>query len=237
VEQDGWIRHPRGKAYQEVIQEVKQKILAGILKPGQRLISERELAKRLGVSRNAVREGLKTLEYLGLLEVLDGQGAIVREVDPQIVAEIWSIIIVQERASFAHILEARKILESAAAGLAASKRLQDDLLNIELALAKLNRSQIDAEELAAKDIDFHHAILSATHNPLLIQITHSISELLSDHMIVVRSRLLGSIDQISAEHEKIYEAIKAGDSERASKAAFDHIASIPEQMVSEGYQV
>lgn len=225
----------RGKAYLKIIQFVMDSLMNDTLKPGYRLISERDLAQQLDISRNAVREGLKTLEYLGIIEVKDGQGAIVKDVvDQNFLSDIWALILVQENGSLLNVLEVRKILESGAAELAATNRTVEDLCNIQRYVLAMNLSrEIDVENLAKYDISFHRSVIQASHNPLLLQLWETISGLLSDHMKLIRKKLVRTTEEINSEHRKIYKAIEEANESMARQAALNHINSTLSQIAKE----
>lgn len=210
-----------------------------MLKPGQNLISERDLAQKLSVSRNAVREGIKTLEYLGLLDVVDGHGARVKKVDTQVIVDIWRLMLAQGQANLYHVLEIRRILESCAAELAALRRTSEDILHIEFNLARMTFPNQGLEELARCDMDFHQSVLFAAHNPLLVQMVQVINSLMYEQRVMAREKGQGGREnnkgyEIYEGHREIYEAIRDGNPEAARLFSSRHIDYILERITIVG---
>lgn len=229
-----WFKEPRGKAYLKVVRLIIDNMINGTLKPGYRLISERDIAQKLDISRNAVREGLKTLEYIGIVEMRDGQGAVVGEVGRQSLTDILTLILVEEQSGLLDIVEVRKIMESGGAELAAINRTVEDLCNIQRYVLAMNLArEIDAEQLAEYDISFHRAVMQASHNPLLVQLWETISDLLSDHMKLIRKKLMRTTEEINSEHRRIYSAIEESNELMSRQAALDHISSTLSQIAKE----
>lgn len=236
---NNWIKPKKGKAYQAVIEQVKQQIIDGVLKPGQNLISERNLAQKLSVSRNAVREGIKTLEYLGLLDVVDGHGARVKKVDTQVIVDIWRLMLAQGQVNLYHALEIRRILESCAAELAALRRTSEDILHIEFNLARMTFPNQGPEELARCDMDFHQSVLIAARNPLLVQMVQVINSLMYEQRVIAREKGQGGREnnkgyEIYEGHREIYEAIRDGNPEAARLFSSRHIDYILERIIIVG---
>lgn len=231
-----WVRAEKGKAYQVVVQKVMDKIVKGVLKPGNRLASERELADNLGVCRSSVREGLKTMEYLGLLEVVEGQGALIKEVEPQVVAEIWALILLQEKAKFLHVIEARKIVECNAAEIAAIRRTPEDLFKLESCLSRMlifseemseQMSEQKTKEFINLDKAFHKYIACATQNPMIVQLYDPLSIISYKHMEIKRQKIRSS-KIIYEGHQLIYDAIKNQDEKKARDEMRKHLSKFDE---------
>ena len=115
------------RIYEEIVRQVKALIAEGRLKSGDQLPPERDLAAQFKVSRTSVREALRTLESLGLIEIRPGEGTFVREVSVESLIEPLAHVILSQREAVGELFEARRLLEPALAGLAARRATQDDL--------------------------------------------------------------------------------------------------------------
>ncbi|KQN52136.1 FadR family transcriptional regulator [Rouxiella silvae] len=181
---------------------------------GEKIPNEAELSQLFDVGRNTVREAIRVLSHSGMLEVLQGDGTYVRsEIDPSEVMRQVSTSSLREH------FELQFMLESQAASYAASRSTPTDLRKIQKALK--NRGEKDdsstIEEFISKDIQFHNAIIEATHNEamkaLYLYFSLSVQKNLH-HMLSLKD--LPEPDL--AAHQKLYDAIAAGNSEDAQKA-------------------
>jgi DNA-binding FadR family transcriptional regulator len=190
--------------------------------PGTKLPSERELATRLGVSRPVVREALRILIERGLIEVAPGRGAFVRAPLPSDVARPFQALYRRGQATTRDLIEARIVLESEAAGLAAERATAADTDELERVIGEL-----DAERglvaLARLDLAFHTLVSRAAGNPVLEQMFRSISGLIFEHML--RSYADPTIGQeANPYHRLVAAAIRDRDPATARRAMRDHLA-------------
>ena len=150
-----------------ILQQIKDAILSGTMKPGDRLPSERELVNRFQASRISVREALKSLETSGLLKIKPGSGVFVAEVNSKAISRSLSSMLRIQRSSFNELTEARIVFEPSIARLASEKITPEDFLkmeeNIQQAVASINSNS----PTFALDIEFHSIIAEATHNPVI----------------------------------------------------------------------
>jgi len=131
------------KIYEEIVEQIKDLMAEGDLKPGDKLLSERELAERLQVSRASVREALRALEMMGFVEIRTGEGTFVREACSDAIIQPLAMFISIERGNFFEIYEVRKIFETAAARLAAERATSDELQKIAEALRQMEENMAD----------------------------------------------------------------------------------------------
>jgi GntR family transcriptional regulator, transcriptional repressor for pyruvate dehydrogenase complex len=200
-------------------------IIRGDYKPGQKIMTERELARALSVSRTSVREAINKLVTLRFLEHRQGQGTFVCAVDEAIKIPLDAVMQAQD-ASLVDFLEMRMGIECTDAFLAAQRSDAADLAAIERAINAME-GDIKAGGLGTDgDLAFHLAIASATKNPLQVYIVKNVAEFL--HM-GIRENLLhlyqepANIEEILAQHRAIYMNIRSKDAEAAFEAMRRHI--------------
>lgn len=208
------------------ILKIKEMIVTGELQPGSRLPPENELSERLGLSRNSLREAVKALEVIRVLDVRRGDGTYVTSLKPDLLLEAMSFVVDLHRDdSILEILEVRRILESRAAGLAARLITAEQVKEIMALLDKVSDDD-DVEELVAHDVAFHQAIAEAAGNTYLANLLSS----LSGHTVRARTwrgiTQRGAKDRTLAEHRRILEAIESGDVDLAQALMTTHVAGV-----------
>lgn len=215
------------KVYEEIVEQVIGMITQGKINPGDKLLPERELAERLQVGRSAVREAYRALEALGVLEIKPGEGTFVREISNKPMTDIMSWAVVTGKDTLFELLELRKIIETGAAALAATRRTEEDLTIIRTWIDRMKYDIENGNLGDTSDVKFHYAITSAAHNSLLSRLMDSISETMKKEMKVVREKLHQTSEtpgKIYNQHEIIYEAIAKGDEQAARLAMLDHLS-------------
>lgn len=199
-----------------VFENLREAILEGRLKPGQRLM-EVQLAEQLGVSRTPVREAIRKLELEGLVVMLPRKGAYVANVSLKDVIDV---------------LEIRASLEGLAASLAAERINEIDLDKVYKIAEEFRQSTMngDIEQSLKKDVEFHECIFKATNNKKLHQVINSLWEQVYRFRVTYVSDYDSSLN-IVEEHKLIIDAIAKGDSELAKKYATEHIENAEHFMV------
>ncbi|MGE5485107.1 MAG: FadR/GntR family transcriptional regulator [Ignavibacteriales bacterium] len=214
------------KVYEEIVGQVKDLIANGTLKPGDRLISERDLADSLQVSRASVREAFSVLESMGLIESRAGEGTFVRESTLDSIAEPLAFMVVRERDSGFALLEVRKSLECESAALAAVRGTAEDLQKIEDCLGEM-KNEVERGELGdVSDYNFHYSLAEATQNMVLVRVMATISDLYAQGLRSSRLRLYslpGMPNILFEQHTRIYDAVKAHRADDARQAMRDHL--------------
>jgi GntR family transcriptional regulator, transcriptional repressor for pyruvate dehydrogenase complex len=215
----------RTSLHERVAARVLSHIVQNDLVEGDRIPSERELARRLAVSRSSVRQAIAGLVAAGVLSTRHGGGTFAArlDLDSEPLASV-----ARRRALLPSVHEARRILEVPAAALAAERRDDTDLETIGRALA-LMASEIAAGEVGARgDAAFHAAVTAAAHNPAL----RELMERIEDDVAETRSESLSQDDRPPRsldDHRRIADAIAAGDAEAAAAAMrlhLDHVADV-----------
>jgi GntR family transcriptional repressor for pyruvate dehydrogenase complex len=192
------------------------------LKPGDRLPPERELAKQLGISRPALRAGLRSLVSVGKLRSRQGAGTFIADGPPVLDSEPLRLLASLHGFTFDNMFEVRSILEVSSAGLAADRANGEQMATMAEEIAEMYASLDDPQEYLVHDIRFHRAIAAASNNPTLATIVEMVSA-------VMYERRRESIEQAhdfseSIEmHRQIYTAIRARKSEDARAAMREHI--------------
>ena len=196
----------------------------GSIQPGEPLPSEAELSKRFKVSRTVIREALSRLKYDGLLESKQGSKSIVAEPGTKRVFRLDRLE-VTDLAEIGYLYEFRTILESAAAALAAKRRSPEDLDKLGLHLETLDRAARDGIDGTAANIDFHMGIVKASGNPFLKDFMRFFSGKIWDLVQADRdhSTYQGLPPEVQQEHVTIFEAISAGDPDKAREAILNHL--------------
>lgn len=218
------------KIYEQVAEELLLSIKNGDLKPGDKLDSVWQLAENFQVGRSAIREALSALRAMGLIEMRQGEGTFVREFDPSMISLPITTAVLMKKEDIENLLEVRKVLEVGASGAAASKRTEEDLINMKNILEKMMNSVGD-EELGEKaDFQFHLAVAKASQNPLLVGLMNNVGEMMLQSMRETRRVWLYSKETTSQrlydEHMQIYKAIEAMDVRRAQDLMISHLMSV-----------
>ncbi|MEP2533081.1 FadR/GntR family transcriptional regulator [Shimia sp.] len=221
-----------------IVSQIETLILNGILRDGGRLPSERDLAEQMGVSRPKVREALKLLEENDLILARHGEGTFVAPLVGSAMSPALIALYARHQDAFNSYLEFRIEQESFAANLAATRATKADKEILTRVMEDLEAAHLADDSQASQDADirFHSAIIDASHNSLLVHTMSSIYALTRQNLFYNRS-FLRSIDgtgqQLLAQHREIFEAIKAGNPERAATAARDHIEFVQRSYVEE----
>jgi GntR family transcriptional regulator, transcriptional repressor for pyruvate dehydrogenase complex len=197
-------------------------LLAGHVPPGGRLPSERHLAEELGVGRSVVREALKTLSLLGLVEVRHGDGTFLRSVESGLLPSVieWGLLLGERRT--ADLVEARQHLEAVTAQLAAARRTDSDLVALKDALVGMRSAGPDIEAFVAADVAFHLAVAEAAGNSVLSDVLRNIQSLLRVWITRV-IHAAGDSGPSCQEHVPVYEAIVRRDPIAAGAAMRAHL--------------
>jgi DNA-binding FadR family transcriptional regulator len=202
-------------------------LTSGQLGPGDRLPTERELALRLRVARSTVREAIRGLEMMRVLQVRHGEGIFVTSLDAPLLLEAsgFALQLMRDR-EVVELLELRAILEGAAAGLASARMNEDQLRAVQARLDELDAATT-ADELLEADIAFHAAVAAGAGNVVLASLldTFSARTYRARHLkadLALEETLVRS----KAAHRNIYEALVARDPEAARASASAHVSSL-----------
>jgi GntR family transcriptional repressor for pyruvate dehydrogenase complex len=208
----------------EAIEQIRRLIRTGELPPGSRLPPENELAAQLGLSRNSMREAVKALELIRVLDVRRGDGTYVTSLEPGLLLEGlgFAVDLLQDE-SILSVVEVRRLLEPPATGLAAERMTDEQLAGLEARLEEMEAAGRDAERQVAADAAFHREVFAATGNQTLVSVLDGLSSR------TLRSRIwrgvieAGAISGTLQEHRAILSALTARDRPLAEAAALIHV--------------
>ena len=217
------------KISESIVRQIREAIFGGVLKPGDKLPSERELIKAFGVSKASMREALRSLEVLGFLEIRQGVsgGAFVTEIEMKKARELCVNFLHFKNLSLEHLTEVRFILESHTAATAAETIQAADLKRLK-ALVEQGQKDLDRNDLSGlrfNELEFHRIIGDACCNPLLSFFVDLVHNLLADAKEILKPRFDFSLRVLKA-HQKIYEALEAGNAAQARRAMSRHLREV-----------
>jgi len=216
------------RLYEQIVQQIEESVLNGTLKPGDQLPAERDLAQRLGVSRTAVREAVKTLREKGLVEAYSGRGTFITNGTSQAARQSFDLMVkIGQQEGSPHLAELRLILEPGIAALAAGRVDEEHLAAMREAVAVMDRSQKDPDAYIEADLDFHLALAEAAANPLILSLIDSIVGLLREQRIRIFN-VAGGPQRGQFHHKKILAAIENRDPEAAREAMRAHLGQVRE---------
>ncbi len=196
----------------------------GRLKAGDKIPTERDLAKQLNVGRTTLREALKLLTLSGLLEARRGDGTYVRTEFKSLLSQELSWPLLLNTSDLDMISDVRLPLEVQAARLAAERATDEDVQKLAVFRQLLTIHGRDYEKETALDLEFHDAIAEASHNVLLCHLMRSLHSILRQY-ILLSNEMTESLDAIVADHQPIYDAIVSRNPEAAESAVKRHLAS------------
>lgn len=216
------IRIERVSVKDQVLQQLKQYIASGVVQPGERLPSERELAERLGIGRTSVREALKVLEAIGLVESRVGDGTFITAQIGASLGRTIGLSLMTWGGTIMEILEARCMIEGEAARAAAERATPADHAAIEAELRTMERAANFNDYLVA-DMNFHRLVGRATHNTVVAQIVVNLIDLLEQVLQESGSDELRTSAEGNGTHREVLHAIQRGDGAAAAAAMQAHI--------------
>ena len=205
------------------IEQIKELIVTENLEPGSKLPSERYLVDALGVGRSSIREALRILEIMGLVEVLPGKGAFVKALTGDLFIPLSELLSAQKE-TLPHHFEARMVLEPAAAALAAKRSSPKQVAQLRKNLQNFKDS-LDQQNLVAlirADIEFHRLVANATDNRTIAILMNTITRH-DFHGWKAALRTSNRPQKTVAEHGRVIDAIEQGDEKKARSAMRSHL--------------
>lgn len=215
-------------AVDKIINQIKELITSGQLKPGDKLPPERKLCEKLGVGRTHLRDAIKKLEFYGILKTLPQSGTVVAGIGITALEGLISDVLRLEGSDFKSIVETRILLEINSASLAAARRTKEDLDEIEKAMIAHQKKINTSDHAVEEDLMFHLKIAEASKNSvltsLMLIITPDILSYFKQHDVCGDGRSLTATD----EHEVIFEHIKNQNVEEVGLVMGSHLSDIQE---------
>ena len=216
---------------QRVREEILAMVSSGDLKPGDRLPAERSLAQKLGVSRNVVREALRSLASMNVVDIRQGSGAFVSSLDIDSLIAPLEYAVALDQAALEHLAEARLVLEPAIASLAAERATEGDVAALR-AIVRDSRVLVDdPDRFVEADVTLHRKIVEIARNPVLGRVIESLGRLIrASHEFTTTS---GAIRvQAARDHDRVVETLAARDAAGAAAAMRDHLMHVESVLVS-----
>ena len=216
----------RNRVYEEVAKQIERLILKK-LQPGDKLPSERDLAEMLRVSRGSIRDAIRSLELLGLVEARQGTGTIVRETSENALTHPFANALKRRKELVGELLDFRKMLEPPLAARAATHASPEEVLEMEDILRRQEEKQRQGDAAVAEDAEFHYSIALASDNSVVLKVIDTVMDLLRD----TRARSLqveGRPHKSLNGHRRILAAIKRHDAEAAKAAMRRHLEDVEE---------
>ncbi len=216
----------RNRVYEEVAKQIERLILKK-LQPGDKLPSERELADMLRVSRGSIRDAIRGLELMGLVEPRQGAGTIVCEISANSVVNPFANALKRRKELVSELLDFRKMLEPPLAARAATHASSEEVAEMEDILRRQEEKQRQGDAAVEEDAEFHYSVALASDNSVVLKVIDILMDLLRD----TRARSLqvqGRPQRSLSGHRRILAAIKRNDGEAAKVAMRRHLEDVEE---------
>ncbi len=217
------------KVSELVIEEIRQMIQSGKLKDGDKLPNQVEFAAQLGVSRNSLREALSRLVLLGAIEQRPRTGTIVKASNPILLANQFSIPIIEDLHTTLEFIQSRRFVEMGTVELAIENGTRDDINKLEDHLLIMDKAiqKNDSELYVETDLKFHIQIAQASHNRFMV------NQLMTYHRFILQfmqafSEIPEILQRSNQEHQLIYEGIRDRDTAKAMLNIRAHILKMEE---------
>ena len=211
---------------EDIMDVFKQKLINGELRPGDKLPSETQLMEQLGVGRTALRESIKMLSALGVIDVRQGNGSYIVEQPSSTSLNPLVFALMLEAGANHDLLELRTLLEVGYCELAAEKATPESILKIEQARqyfeSLIQSAEKNIDQLAQADLEFHYCIMDATENPMVIRVSRTVEEIFFRSIRNTISKIEGQQWGVEG-HRKIVDAIKAKDHIRIKRSVIESL--------------
>lgn len=213
------------RRYEQVAEQIHGLIGKGALATGDRLPPERELASRFGVARSTIRDAIRTLEVMGIVEPRQGHGTVVRDLSTDALVVPLANVLSRRRDQVAELLDVRRMIEPALAARAARNATPDEIDKLDAILRRQAEKMKRKEQTIEEDSEFHYGIALAARNGVVLKILDVLMDLLRES----RTRSLqvpGRPERSYAGHKRVLAAIKRRDPRAAEAAVRKHLEEI-----------
>jgi GntR family transcriptional regulator, transcriptional repressor for pyruvate dehydrogenase complex len=218
----------RRKVYEQIAEQLLGQIGSGRLRPGDVLPPERELTESFGVGRSSIREALRMLESQGVISAVNGGALVVAEAANPLNSSLRLLFTLDARTGIHDLFELRRILDCEAAALAAERRTDEHLEEMDATIEEMDASLGSsgrADDFIEADLRFHLAVAEATGNRLLLHSMQAVRDVVRRALMTVFF-IPHSPEQALVEHRAVRRAIAAGDGARARQEMFDHLVRV-----------
>lgn len=207
---------------EEISRQIMNLVANGDLLPGQKLPSERELCVRFGVGRSSLREALRCLAIVGVLETRVGEGTFLATSGAKFMGKVFEWRVITEKKDVENLMKVRLALESETVANAVLYAQEEQILELESIVEKMRLSVENPEEFDVHDLDFHLGIARASDNEIIYDLLTIIRSQLS-RLMKMRAPWPHGHHVSYSEHQQIMDAIRARDVESATALMREHI--------------
>ena len=210
-----------------IIRQIKELVISGQLKPGDKLPPERKLSEQLAVGRTHVREALRKLEFYGILKTRPQSGTYVASIGVAALESLIADVLKIDSPSFVSLVETRVLLEDASVRLACDRRTAEDICLLEQSLNAYLEKAVHGIKAVEEDLMFHLTIADLSKNKVLKSLLLIIiPDIISNYSVfkVCDTVTKKALD----EHKQLFECVKNGDAEKASKVMKEHLKGVTE---------
>ena len=216
------------RLYEQIVQQVEESIQRGVLKAGDKLPPERDLAQQFGVSRTAVREAVKALREKGFVEAYPGRGTFIMEANSHpIRLSLDRMVKAGQGEGSRYLTEVRETMEPEIAAMAAERADAEDVAALRECVAVMDGAKRDPDAFIEADLDFHLALAEAAANPIILSLIDSIVGLLREQRMGI-FQVEGGPERGQYHHKRILEAVEHRDSGGAREAMKAHMRQVRE---------
>ncbi|PNG46088.1 MULTISPECIES: GntR family transcriptional regulator [unclassified Variovorax] len=219
------------RVFEEICAQIRKRLASGVLKPGDKLPAERDLAVEFKVSRPAVREALRTLEISGVVSLQKGVkgGAFIRDGNPALLTQSLQDLMLLGRVSLAGLAEARRLINKMVIELACERATEEDFVALERNIAEIESTE-DLQRRADKGVRFFGLIAHATRNEVLTMLVDSLADIIR---YVIESNGRKARPELVPVRRRILKALRARDAKAAAKGMDEYLTIVQEGMDAE----
>lgn len=220
------------RLYEQIVEQIGQHIVDGVLNPGDKLPSERELCEQFSVSRTVVREAIRVLSEKGLVDIQPGRGTFITNSTSDAMRNSLGLVfkVGQDQAQ-TDLVQVRAILEPEIAALAAKNANSEDIAELQASIDAMDKLLNDADKFIEADQAFHLILANATHNSLIPLLIDPIVDLLWEQRKHIFLNT-GGAKRGQYHHKRILEAVKQADADAARKAMQVHMEQIRQDSIT-----
>jgi GntR family transcriptional repressor for pyruvate dehydrogenase complex len=215
----------RMKVSDGIVEHITSLIKSGELKSGDKLPAEREYAVKLGVSRTALREAVRTLSIMNLLSVKQGEGTFVADIVPGSFMKPLSPMLSMGNMNILELIEVRRIIEPQAAALCARRATDEELAAILAIVSEMKPDYKSLRQFNNLDLEFHISVAKGSHNSVIVATLETIRDALYEQVEEVQN-LPGAAERAVKFHTSVVQALIARDSRLAEKLMLNHIQDV-----------